>query len=136
MTIRTTEDRVRAIIKSSVSIDVTPFMTPASLIVDRISTNDTDGVLSTTELGEIETWLAAHLYGLRDAQYQSKSTGGASASFQGQTGLCLDLTWWGQTAKVLDTTGYLSRIDLEAKGGKRVASMVWLGTTAVGDERT
>lgn len=135
MSIRTQEDLVRAIISNSAGIDTTPFIRAASLLVDKLDVYDTAGVHSVADLKEIETWLAAHFYGLRDAQYQSKSTGGASATFQGQTGLCLDLTWWGQTAKILDTTGYLAKLDQEAKGGKRVASMQWLGTTAPGDER-
>src|SRR5574343_470286 len=78
---------------------------------------------SVRELDESEKYLAAHFYAIRDQQYTSKSTGKASASFQGQTGKGLDYSHWGQTAKLLDVTGFLARLDAAPRAN---ASMAWL----------
>jgi hypothetical protein len=66
--------------------------------------------LTDTRLEVIERWLAAHLYCVTDRPYKSRSAGGASGTFDGNTDKGLDATLYGQTAKVLDTTGFLSSI--------------------------
>jgi hypothetical protein len=68
-------------------------------------------LLSLELLTEIELQLSAHFYSLRDQRYQSKSTGGASGSFQGQVGEGLASTDYGRNALALDVTGYLARIN-------------------------
>jgi hypothetical protein len=45
---------------------------------------------------------------MSDKAYQSKSTGGASGTFQGQTGMRLESTDYGQAAMILDVTGRLA----------------------------
>lgn len=126
MAIRTNDEAVRAIIENCSSISMTPFMHAANSLVDKIDTYDTEGVLSNSDLKLIETWLAAHFYGVRDAQFQSKSTQGASGGFQGQTGKFLELTWWGQQAMLLDVSGYLRNLN----DGKvnMLPQLLWLGT--------
>lgn len=105
---------------------VTQAIAAATVIVDRVYTRATaKGVtLSTDELLQIETYLAAHYYALRDPQYISKATDDASATFQGQTGMGLDSTFWGQMAKTLDVSGCLQE---QANGIKR-PKMGWLGS--------
>ena len=127
---RTDATAVRAVIEVSSSLDLTAFITAASLVVDRIDACATSrGItLGTTLLTEIETWLAAHLVSFRDQQYSEKQTDGASAKFQGQTGTGLDGSMWGQFAKQLDYSGCLAEIDKESKeGGKPSVGFTWLG---------
>lgn len=104
--------------------DLAPFIDTASLLVDRVATCATakGKTLSTTELELVERWLAAHCYAMADQPYSSRSTQGASGSFQGQTGMALDGTKYGQTAQMVDVSGCLA-----ALGKRQAASMAWLG---------
>ena len=123
MTVRTTEANVRKIIEVDESIEVLQFITYASLIVDRIASQveaDTNLSATASDLEMIEAYLAAHLYALRDHQYIQKQVGKSSGRFQGVTGMGLDLTYWGQMAKVADPTGYLTN-------GGRFQGGYWLG---------
>ncbi len=100
---------VRAILDdqdSSISTTV-PIRAAATLTAWIENTCDANNVLTSAQLTEIETWLAAHFYAHADLQYSSKSTEGASGSFQvggGGSGN-LDTTMWGKTAMTLDPSG-------------------------------
>ncbi len=118
---RVTEEDVRGIIETDGNISLAPFLNSATALTDYISSEDSDGVLSAALLIEIEKNLAAHSYALRDPQYLAKKTGDASAKFQGETGMGLDYTPWGQMAKQLDVSGTLSTL------GKKKPGMAWLG---------
>jgi len=120
---RTTEEDVREIIDTVTTYPVRPFIATANALTDHVSSQDSDLVLSGAMLIQIELYLAAHFYAIRDPQYQTKSTGGASATFQGQTGMKLDLTWWGQQAIMLDASGTLAAMN----DGPKKASADWLG---------
>ena len=125
---RASEDDLRALVSSDPSLSVSIFIDTASSLIDKVESCDTANELSAKDLRLIETWLAAHFYAIRDQQYQAKTTEGASATFQGQTGMYLDSTQWGQQAITLDITQCLAKINAEAKeGGKRTASLEWLG---------
>lgn len=124
---RASEPEVRKIISTDTTLDLSPFIDAASGLVDRVKACDTEGLLSSDQLRRIETWLAAHFYALRDQVYQSKSTQSASATFQGQSGLGLDGTQYGQMAKTLDFTGCLAEIDRDSRKGKINVEMTWLG---------
>lgn len=127
---RVIDSEIRGIIESDPDISMVPFIAAANDLVDWLDTVD-EGALSTTTLTKIEKWLSAHFYAIRDQQYTSKSTGGASGSFQGQTGMVLLSTYWGQMACTLDTTGLLAQRSKEVEeGGKRKAQVKWLGTAA------
>lgn len=126
---RTTSSAVEGIIQVDSSIDLSGFIDTATALVDWLESKDTDGELTATQLERIECFLAAHFYAHRDQLLQSKSTGKASGSFQGQTGMFLKSTQYGQTALLLDTTGYLADMNKTADSGQRpVAGAVWLGT--------
>ena len=135
MSIRTTEVAVKQILARNYDEDkqteIYPFISAASVIVDRVITCAAAKsiTLTTTETELIERWLAAHFYCAGpDLLYSSKSTAGASASFQGQTGMHLDSTSYGQMAKTLDYSGCLTEIDKrqeQTAGGR--ASGFWLG---------
>jgi hypothetical protein len=127
---RTTSGEVAGIIETDGTISLSPFITAASSLVDWLQGKDTDGELSSSLLTEIEKWLAAHFYAHRDQLLSSKSTSKASGSFQGQTGMVLSSTQYGQTAMLLDVTGILAARSKQAEQGTRPkASMVWLGST-------
>jgi hypothetical protein len=103
-----------------------PFIEMASVVVDTLRTRAAAAGLGITRanLELIERNLAAHFYAMSDPGYRSRSTEGASASFDGQTGKMLDYTPHGQRAMMLDPSGLLRGI---VSG--RMASMGWLGKT-------
>ena len=116
---------------TNVSANLTEFINTASALVDWVETCDAakSDELTDAQLTDIETYIAAHLYAIRDQQYQQKKTGDASATFQGTTGMYLDGTQWGQTAMLLDISGCLAQRNEEMKtGGSKKFSSVWLGT--------
>ncbi len=101
------------------------FIETASAVVDRVATCATrKGLdLSTTELELIERWLAAHFYCVVDPIYTSRSTNGASASFQvGQAMEGFGSTEYGRQALAMDYSGCLKNISL-----KQRARSVWTG---------
>lgn len=104
--------------------DLTPYILIASRITDRVATcaSNKGITLDTEELEVIERWLAAHYYQSSDQALASKSTGGASGSFQGQTGKRLEGTKYGQAALDLDYSGCLNAIQMRAFAGAK-----WLG---------
>lgn len=71
--------------------------------------NDTGDTLSSGELDQIELYLAAHLYSVRDRQLSHKKTADASGTFDGKTEMYLESSLYGQTAILLDTSGFLKR---------------------------
>ena len=124
MAIRASAEEVRAVVPNTSTIDIAPFISAANALTDYVNTCDTakDNILTTALLLQIEIYLAAHFYAIRDQQYQQKKTGDASATFQGQTGMRLDSTTWGQAAMTMDISGCLSARN---KGGRIGA--YWLG---------
>ena len=68
------------------------------------------GVDSEAEM--IERLVAAHMYCAQDAPYSSRSTAGASGSFQTQKGTTgLEVTNYGKRALLLDVSGCLNAYD-------------------------
>lgn len=128
MTTRVTNADVEAIIEVDFSAvpDLTPFITAANLLVNKVClTSDYEDDLLT----EIERWLAAHFYAIRDPRFASQGAGGASGSYQGQTTMMLSATTYGQQAMMLDTEGNLAALNKQMQnGGKPVVGMTWLGT--------
>ena len=132
MAYRATDSGVRGTILLSPGTPTLPFIAAANSLTNKVLTNDQQGnnELSPSDLVQIETWLAAHFAACHpnEQQYASRTTEGATATFQGQTGKGLAGTFYGQTAMTLDTTNYLARHAKEVEDGyRRVASMVWLG---------
>jgi hypothetical protein len=101
-----------------------PFISSANVVVTRVATCAVakSKTLTAAELELIERWLAAHFYAVSDKPYTSKSTQGASASFNGQTAMALDATLYGQQAKVIDYSGCLESISK-----RQMAALTWLG---------
>jgi hypothetical protein len=94
------------------------FIVGANLTVTAILGSDT--VITAAQLKEVEKWLAAHFLAcsrVRQAQEQ-EVLGETSIKYTGTTDKGLDATFYGQTVKILDTTG-----KLDASIGKKQASM-------------
>lgn len=122
MSLRTTPELVAGIIRVNPEILLDPFISTASSLVDRIAAK---GLLSVEQLTNIETWLAAHFYSVRDPRRTSETAGSVSGSYEGQTGMALDWSRYGQMAQLLDTTGTLRGL---SKGVTTKASVTWLGS--------
>jgi len=73
----------------------------------------------------IERNLAAHDYVMTDQAYQSKTTQGASAQFQGKTDMYLEGSKYGMKAMRLDTSGCLQALFADDK--RKVCQGIWLG---------
>lgn len=127
---RTTVNAVKAILLADYNVDdgpsLQPYIDTANALTSRVAACAADRGLAllNTELELIERWLAAHFYAVSDKPYSSKTTAGASASFQGQTAKYLEFTGYGQMAVTLDPSGCLAAI---ASGLRRVAGGFWLG---------
>lgn len=128
MTIRTTEAAVKGILLRDYdkrkAPSLIPFIESASSLVGRVSVcaSARGEPLTAEQLELVERWLSAHLYQVSDQGYSSKSTDSASGSFQGQTGMYLESTKYGQTALMMDTSGCLASFAKRA-----AASCDWLG---------
>lgn len=86
------------------------FIVSANTLTDKVSAADTLNELNDATLKEIERYLAAYFAEHLHQQYSSESEDGASSTFMGQTGMGLKQNKWGQTAIMLDTTGFLADI--------------------------
>ena len=106
---RTTTSRVCGVMDTTLTEDeVAPFVETANLMVTAYlaSTDQTADALR-----EVETYLAAHFVSLRDRLVKSEAAGGVRFDYQGETGMGLDSSHYGQTAKLLDVSGVLKEID-------------------------
>lgn len=127
---RTTSTLVQGILINDYDkkTDLAPYIDSASVIIDRVLACATRrGVtLSATELELMERWLAAHAYAqmdrLRKKQEIHAGPGKVVGEYQGQWGMYLDSTSYGQFAQSLDASGCLAAI-----GRQKRASMHWLG---------
>lgn len=128
MAIRTTVDAVKLLLgidyDSTNCPSLTGYIDTASAIVDQMVECATrKGITISEELrGTIEGWLAAHAYGMVDQPYKSRSTLRAAGVFQGQTGMYLEATKYGQMAVLLDPSGCLNNI-----GKRNKVQGFWLG---------
>lgn len=65
--------------------------------------------VSSDGLVQVEKWLSAHLLSTRDQRIeQERFADGTSFRYQGETGLALDATHYGQMVKLFDTSGILA----------------------------
>ena len=123
MAFRCTEEQVRSLVDSDDDVRLQPFITTANVLTDDVSAEYTGSLISAATLIEIEKYLAAHFYEHRDQALASEKTGDASGDYQGEWGKGLNGSSWGQTAMLLDKTGYLKLLSK----GRRVVSIGWGG---------
>ena len=106
MPARVTSQEVCEVIGTDITVD--PVITTANLLIDEELTGKG---LSSERLKQIELYLAAHLITLRDPRTQSERISEEAFTYQGETGTNLDASHYGQTVKMLDTTGTLARLE-------------------------
>lgn len=131
MSCRTSPEQVQGVLlKDYDSVDspsLVPFITAANLVVTQVkSCANKKGVsLSTDELQQIETWLAAHMYVMSDKVLIEEGSLSARGKYQGQTGMNINASFYGQTAAMIDHSGCLSAISQ-----RKVVGFHWLGKTS------
>ena len=123
MAFRCTEEQVRSLVDSDEGVRLKPFITTANVLTDDLAAEDTGSLLGASTLIEIEKYLAAHFYEHYDQALSSEKTGEANGEYQGEWGKGLEGSSWGQTAMLLDKTGYLKLLSK----GRRVVSIGWGG---------
>lgn len=122
MAIRTTAEAVEGVLGADYDRDAGPALTPyietASALVDTLVAKAAlkPVTFAGARLELIERWLAAHYYTQSDRTYKSRSTLGASATFN------TDGKEYLNAALALDNSGCLAAL----LNGKR-AGAVWLG---------
>lgn len=119
---RTTVDAVKLTMDVGNLTDpqITAFINTANILTTNVLG---DSELGATTLTEIELYLSCHLCALRRRQKESEKISSAAVKYGGDFGMFLDFTQYGQTAKVLDTTGALEEL------GKMPASLEVLEIT-------
>ena len=125
---RTTSVLVEGIIENSESITLTPFIEAANLLVTQYCTDLTEDYTS-DELEKIETWLAAHVFTIRDMRAEYEKAGDVSEKKQSKVDLGFDTSHYGQMAMRLDYHGGLAKLNEEAKkGAVNLFVGLWMGT--------
>lgn len=106
---RTTDVLVKELISLTTLTTTEPFILVANVLVTEHLT--TLG-MSTVLLAEIERYLAAHLTALHndERQFLEQKLGDATDTYAGTFGKGLDLTQWGQSVKMLDSSGVLASL--------------------------
>ena len=128
MAVRTTDDLVKGIIEVDATISLTPFIAAANSLVTKCCT-DLDEYYSVAELQQIETWLAAHFYTVRDGRAFREKAGSVSEEKQSKVDLGFSTSHYGQMAMTLDYFGGLSALNESIKNGtSNTDSVTWLGT--------
>jgi hypothetical protein len=120
MSTRVESDAVKEIIETSLTDpEIDAFITAANLTVTKLLADED---LSDDQLREIERWLAAHfIASTRERQVAQETAGQADTTYVGKSGMGLDATFYGQQAKILDTSGTLA--SLSDKIGLKDATM-------------
>ena len=122
---RVTDGEVRDHAELAATVPLTNHIRLANRLTDKVDAKDTGDLLTDEDLYGIELNLAAHfaVQHERNQQFTSRSTEGASGSFQGQFGEMLKSSHYGQNALMLDETGFLQSL---GRGMTKV-SATWIG---------
>lgn len=137
---RVTSAEVQKIVDVEDDADLEPYIAVANELVTEVceAATKSDGAgglipfYGASRLKEIERWLSAHFYCVFDPRAQRERVAVITFEAQSKVDLCLDVTHYGQQAKLLDTNGGLARLDAMAKGGKGLIKItgraIWMGT--------
>lgn len=124
---RTTATKVRSILRVDEAVEVEEFIDMAVIVVDQLSSEDSDSVLSTACLMAIEQLLSCHFYAVVKQRQAAKRRGRTSATFQGRQDMFFAETDYGTRAMSLDFTGYLAKLNQQNKNGVQKVGFNWLG---------
>lgn len=86
--------------------EIDAWVNTATELVDEIAAADSS--IGSTRLEQIELALTRHFASAQDPRLESYNVGGSSGSYQGETGMHINSTVYGQQAAALDPTGTLS----------------------------
>ena len=125
---RTTSDAVNGILEKTATLSLTPFITSANLMVTKHCSDNTD--YTTTDLEEIERYLAAHFYHVAKTRNDADRAGPVSRTRRSRVDMGLNLTHYGQMAMRLDWAGGLAALERRIKDGISTTAIgfSWLGT--------
>ena len=127
MAVRTTEEKVGAIVELDEDVSLDPFIEAANYLVTAVCAPH---YVDPATLELIERWLSAHFYSIRVPLTSGSQVDVISeqyATYQ-RVDLGLDLTPYGQQAMRLDIGGYLAAIDNRTNTVKATKRKVlWLG---------
>ncbi len=125
---RTTSTLVEGIIEVYTGITLTPFIDAANMLVTEFCTDLTDDYTA-AELIQIETWLSAHFYTVKDMRAEMERAGSVQEKLQSKVDLGFDTSHYGQMAMRLDYHGGLAKLNEQTKKGitKRLIT-TWVGT--------
>ena len=124
---RTTEELVGGIVELDEEVPVDPFIDAANYLVTAVCAPH---YVDNTVLERIERWLAAHFYSIRIPLAGQSTVDVLTEQFgtYQKLDLGLDLTPYGQQAKLLDVGGYLAALDNNQQTVKKTKrSVLWLG---------
>lgn len=108
---RVTAGQVMEIISTSLSdVEINAFINTAHTL---IQAKLTDANLGADTLTQIELWLSAHFLSMRDQRAKSETIAEYSVSYQGNSGMGLESTLYGQQALALDWSGTLKCLGLK-----------------------
>lgn len=132
---RTTKELVAEIVDLDPTKKVDPFIEAATYLVTRCCSTAVVGdttvpYYSDEDLELIERWLAAHFYCVMDSRALQEGVSSLRIQYQSRVDIGLDVTHYGQQAKLLDTAGGLAALDAAASSGrlKLKGGVKWLGT--------
>ena len=122
---RVTEAEVEAIIDYDDTIELDPFIEVANQLVTELCT---DSDYADSRLTEIERWLSAHFYHIRDQHVSAERAGEVGVNYQYKVDLHFNQTKYGQMALLLDTAGNLAQLNKRIKDGEASQALLgWLG---------
>jgi len=130
---RTSDTEVRKIVK------VRPKPVETDALASGITTANTlvtyvciptgyDEVVDAVLLAEIEKYLAAHFFCIFKPRRRSEQAGSVMETIESKVDLGLDVTRYGQQAKLLDVRGGLAVLDEIPPTAKVALGLAWLGT--------
>lgn len=116
---------------------VQPFIDMAVALMDQCcKTNKTCSSLPQNLIYHIKLNLACHFYVNWRQQYRSRRTGDASGTYQGDTGMFLESSKYGQTAMLMDASGCLAKLNRQAKNQPLKPFAFWAGKDCLPNETT
>ena len=125
---RTTDALVKGIIEVDTNITLTPFINAANMLVTQCCT-DLETDYTAAQLVQIETWLSAHFYTVRDMRAEMEKAATVSEKFQSKVDLGFSTSHYGQMAMTLDFYGGLAALNENIKNGNSSSiGITWLGT--------
>jgi hypothetical protein len=127
MAIRTTEDRVQAIISYDLSLipEIDQFIADASLIVDNVVAIDSRASAATLEL--IERYLTGHLLAITDPRVKREQVKSLAVEYAISLDKGFGITTYGTVAMTVDTTGRLAAFNNRLITGGGIKQFFWAG---------